>query len=211
MVARVGNMKRGIARPKRKISVNGKPRLLGELSANLEHPVIRHLARRAMIKRSLLAVVTSLLPGCVSAASRASREVLTFYYGWYGDPNDNPDWRGVDTKRRVIANAPEYPTAGPYSSQDPAIIQRQVQQMKAAGITGLIYSWWGIHTYEDNHFAMVIRAAQKAGLKVTVYYEKCASTDHVPNVEAVIQDFEYIMSAYCQASNWLTADGKKVL
>ena len=164
-----------------------------------------------MIKQSLLAVITGLLPGRLSAASCAPREVLAFYYAWYGDPNDNPDWRGVDTERRVIANAPDYPEAGPYNSQDPAITQRQMQQMKAAGITGLIYSWWGIHTYEDNHFTMVIQAAHKAGLKVTVYYEKCASTEHFPNAEAVIRDFEYLMSTYCQAPNWLTADGKKVL
>ena len=57
------------------------------------------------------------------------RQALAFYYGWHA----HPDW--ADSTRFI-------PRGGAYASTDPAVVERQVAQATAAGLTGLIASWW---------------------------------------------------------------------
>ena len=166
---------------------------------------------RPLGRRALLQTLPWLVAASAHARPKRPREVLAFYYAWYGDPTNNPDWRGVDRARHVIANTADYPAAGPYDSRDPAIVQTQMRQMRQAGITGIIYSWWGIGSYEDHHFQSVIDAAGRAGLKVSVYYEKAASINHAADPGAVERDLDYLINTYAGARHWLTvADDRYV-
>src|SRR5437868_3250286 len=77
------------------------------------------------------------------AGTQLSKQVLAFYYGWYGRPSAIASWvhwAGVDAVSGRIGNATHYPTLGAYDSHDPQIIEQHFRWAKAAGITGFIVS-----------------------------------------------------------------------
>src|SRR5262249_10183358 len=52
------------------------------------------------------------------------KEVLAFYYGWYGNPRVSGawmHWAKVDKAAGQIGTSTHYPQLGPYDSQDPTI------------------------------------------------------------------------------------------
>src|ERR1017187_6128799 len=73
--------------------------------------------------------------------SEVPHEVLALYYGWYGQPERN-GWGEFDTNKQEIVKTAHYPVKGPYNSHDPAILDWQIDQAKAHGITGFVVSWW---------------------------------------------------------------------
>jgi hypothetical protein len=169
-----------------------------------------------MIRRRFLAAGLQMAAAgsCVAAPQgrrKATREVLAFYYGWYGDAADKADWGKVDSAARRIDKAADYPLAGAYSSKDPALVSDQMREMRACGITSIIYSWWGIGSYEDLHFPLIIQCARAQGLKVTVYYEMCPKIGGAASADAVQADLDYLIGKYAGAANWLTEDGRKVV
>jgi len=145
------------------------------------------------------------------AFTTGRHEVLAFYYTWYGDPRQHPDWRGVDTARHKIANAPDYPVDGPYDSHSPQEIWRQLTEMKNAGITGIIYSWWGIGSYEDKILPSVLRIATQLGLSVTLYYENIFLLNGTIQPESVVKDIGYIVNKYTGAQSWLKVGNRPVI
>ena len=156
---------------------------------------------------SILAAM-ALLPLRAFTQARRQKEVLAFYYGWYGAPpreNDWVHWQGVDTQAGTIANAPEYPASGPYDSLDPVVIARQMAQIKAAGITGLIVSWWGQTDRTNAQLRLLLDAAGAEGLKVTAYVEQAV------NAEGVAADTIYLYRSYMRHPAWLRLDNKPVI
>ena len=146
-----------------------------------------------------------LWPKRVQAHTRP-KQVLAFYYGWYGlhtQAGQDPHWQGVDTTARTIANCPDYPQGGPYDSQDPLVIKRQVQQARAAGITGFVASWWGQKDRTDQQFPLLLAAAN--GLKIAPYIETAASAD------ALADDITYLLKSYGKHRAWLRLNGKPVI
>jgi hypothetical protein len=150
--------------------------------------------------------------GCASlwpwrAWARAKhREVLAFYYGWYGTAGHSGQdihWQDIDTAGKTIANCPDYPQDGPYDSLDAAVINRQIQQAKDAGITGLIASWWGQKDRTDQQFPLLLDAAD--GLKMAPYIETAA------NADALAADIAYLLKRYGKHKAWLRLHGKPVI
>ena len=148
-----------------------------------------------MQRRSFLAgLVAALTPQFARADDRPNKEVLAFYYGWYG-----PDahW--------ATPGALHTPVNGRYDSQDPAVIRRQIAMMKDAGITGLIASWWGKDDPTDRQLALLLEAASDAGIKVCAYVENVAS----PAVLA--EQLLYLHASYAAEPAWLLLKGKPVV
>ena len=161
-------------------------------------------------RRHLLFVLAAaaLLPFRAQAQARLHKEVLAFYYGWYGTKarsGQDIHWLNPDTARERIADAPNYPVGGPYDSLDPAVITRQMAQIKAAGITGLIVSWWGQTDRTNDQLRRVLDAAGAQGLKVTAYLEQVASA------EGVAEDTLYLYRTYARHPAWLRLDNKPVI
>jgi hypothetical protein len=91
-------------------------------------------------------VCLAVLWPCSVQSSQIPREILAFYYGWYGTPAVSGVWRhwtDVDPIHREIANSADFPVSGAYDSHDPSAVAQQVGMAKGAGITGFIVSWWG--------------------------------------------------------------------
>ncbi len=129
--------------------------------------------------------------------------VLTFYYGWYR----HDTWRSVDEAKKTIANVTHYPLLGPYSSQDPRVIEQHCKWAKGAGIDGFIVSWWRQNDYNDKTLAMVLDAAKAHGLKVTAYFETVPDGKR----ERAVEDVLYLLERYGRHEAWLKVNGKPVL
>lgn len=161
-------------------------------------------------RRHLLSTLatTAFLPLRAFAQSRPRKEVLVFYYGWYGTraySGQDIHWLNPDTAHERIADAPDYPVGGPYDSLDPAVIARQMAEIKAAGITGLIVSWWGQTDRTNDQLRRVLDAAGAQSLKVTAYVEQVASA------EGVAADTLYLYQTYGHHPAWLRLDNKPVI
>jgi len=161
-------------------------------------------------RRTVLTALTAaaLLPFRVFAQARPKKEVLVFYYGWYGTrarSGQDIHWLNPDPARQHIADSPDYPVGGPYDSLDPAVITRQMTQIKAAGITGLIVSWWGQTDRTNDQLRRLLDAAGAQGLKVTAYVEQ------VTRAEGVADDTLYLYREYGRHPAWLRLGGKPVI
>ncbi|MGZ3299201.1 MAG: hypothetical protein ACXU8O_09310, partial [Asticcacaulis sp.] len=139
-------------------------------------------------------------------AQTKRKEVLAFYYGWYGTQaysGSDIHWKDIDASKRTIGNCPDYPVGGAYDSLDPEVIRRQVAQAKTAGITGFIASWWGEKDRTDQQFPLLLDAAD--GLKMVPYIEQAQSP------ESLAADILYLHRRYGGHEAWLTLDGRRVI
>lgn len=136
--------------------------------------------------------------------------VLAFYYPWYGNPDLSGrwiHWSGVDLKKREIASSTHYPLLGPYDSHDPKVCGQHVKWARESGIDGFIVSWWGQGDFSDEAMKPILEAAQKGGLKVTIYYETVPKGER----ERAADDLLYILNRYADHPAWLRVDGKSVI
>jgi glycoprotein endo-alpha-1,2-mannosidase len=163
----------------------------------------------------LAAAAASLIaPSGAGRAAGVAPQVLAFYYGWYGNPQVSRQWRhwkNVDPVTKRAENAADWPAYGAYDSHDPAVVERQVEAARAAGITGFIASWWGPGSFEDRGMPLLLAAAAKHGLAVSAYYEKIAGEDAPSRITAAIGDIDYLLARYGGDKAWLRARGKPVL
>lgn len=165
-------------------------------------------SRRTLLTALTALTATALLPFRALAQASPKKEVLVFYYGWYGTKarsGENIHWLTPDPAHQHIADSPDYPVGGPYDSLDPAVIARQMAQIKAAGITSLIVSWWGQTDRTNDQLRLLLDAAGAQGLKVTAYIELAASA------EGVAADTLYLHQKYTRHPAWLHLDNKPVI
>jgi hypothetical protein len=127
------------------------------------------------------------------AAGSLPRLVLAFHYPWYGTPAGPsgrwrhwnhprlglPDGRVLgfhDPRRearpgRLDVGATHYPASGPYDSRDPRLIGAELEAARAAGLDGLVVSWWGRESEEARTFGDLLGQARGSGLRLAPYYE----------------------------------------
>jgi len=137
--------------------------------------------------------------------------VLTFYYGWYGNPAVSGrwlHWEGVDANRQQIASSTHYPVLGAYDSNDPQVIEQHCRWARAAGIDGFIYSWWGIDRYEEKPLPALLEAAQRHQLKVCLYYEQVPQPG---DPRSVLPDLRHILRKFATHRAFLKVEGRPVV
>ncbi|MFT3685210.1 MAG: glycoside hydrolase family 99-like domain-containing protein [Phycisphaerales bacterium] len=146
--------------------------------------------------------------------AKVPSKVLTFYYPWYGTP-EGPGgkshggkfvhWEGVEPTATPprIASSTNYPTGGVYDSHDPAVIKRHCTLAKDAGIDGLIISWWGKGTFEDQATPAILDGCAKHGLQAAVYYEQVKSPT---NAAAAVEELTDIAKRFGSHAAYLKVD-----
>ena len=115
---------------------------------------------RLTIKILLLLFVLVLVSSRVVIAQE-NLPVLAFYYAWF-DENTWSSGQSVDTP------------AQPYTSADPATIERHVTQAKGAGINALVQSWYGPqeeNNQTESNFRMLLDQSLAQGLQAAVSFE----------------------------------------
>jgi hypothetical protein len=126
-------------------------------------------------------------------ASAWSATVAIFYYPWYATPAVDGTWghwaqNGHAPPRDVYSRY--YPVLGPYSSSDPAVLERQMSEIVGAGINEIIVSWWGRGSAEDERLPLVLAVARSHQLAVALHVEPYDGR----SAASVAGDLEYAAS-----------------
>src|SRR5260221_12011510 len=69
--------------------------------------------------------------------------VAIFYYPWYGTPLHDGTWEHWDQNGHTPPTSVYssfFPASGPYSSADPHVVARQMDQIAAAGVNEAVIS-----------------------------------------------------------------------
>ncbi len=124
---------------------------------------------RRLLAGGLLVIIYLVAPGLARAGT-----VAIFYYPWYGTPAHDGTWEhwnqnGHLPPRDVYSSY--FPATGPYSSDDPRVVQRQMKEIAAAGVNEVIVSWWGRGSAEDQRLPLVLAAARAQHLDVAIHLE----------------------------------------
>jgi glycoprotein endo-alpha-1,2-mannosidase len=129
---------------------------------------------------------------CVPAAARAAT-VAIFYYPWYSTPAVDGAWQHWNQNGHrppVDVYSRYYPAHGPYSSADPAVVDRQLSEIASIGVDELVVSWWGRGSAEDARLPLVVASARRHHLAVAVHLEPYDGR----SVQSLAQDLPYIAS-----------------
>lgn len=144
---------------------------------------------------------------------RVPREVLAFYYTWYGRPerhNRWVHWDGVKPDQHEIATSTHYPARGAYDSHDPELIDWHIDLAKSNGLTGFIATWWGQRTFDDRAFQVLLERAEQKNFKVTVYWETAPGEGENQVIRAV-NDLAYVLQQYGASRAFLKVNGRPVI
>jgi len=87
---------------------------------------------------------------------------------------------------------------GAYDSTDPDIVRQHIRMAKAAGIDAFISSWWGINTFEDRAFNVLLTQSATANFHVTIYLETAPYwyLDENTAYSELLRDLRYIYDNY---------------
>jgi hypothetical protein len=161
----------------------------------------------------LFVAILAAMAQAAVGATKVPHEVLAFYYTWYGAPNEQGHalhWNRVDASKHEISDSTHYPALGAYDSRDAAVIDRQIDEAKAHGLTGFIATWWGQGKYEDKAFSVVLAEAEAKNFKVTVYWETAPGNGQA-QIDQAVNDLVYLVSHYGRSKAFLKVKGRPVI
>ena len=65
-----------------------------------------------------------------------------------------------------------------YSSEDPAVLRKQIQEARHLGISAFVVDWYGqANAYSDHNFALMQEAAAESHFKVALLYNEAEDED----------------------------------
>jgi len=152
-------------------------------------------------------LVASLIvePGSCAAASQVFTGAHAFYYSWYGNPETNGEWRQWDhvvmarTKEQEHTCVPPddiganfYPAMGLYSSLNPEDVRTHMKQLRRAGVSVVVATWWGRDHYTDKTLEVLFDVAAEEGLKVNFHIEPFGGRNGQTLREALV----YLLDKY---------------
>jgi hypothetical protein len=117
--------------------------------------------------------------------------VSAFYYPWFGTTGVDGSFAHWSQYGHLPPNdisSVYYPALGVYSSDDPAVLDDQMTEIKRAGIDEIAVSWWGRGSQEDKRLPSVIAAARARGIGVAIHIEPYAGR----TVASVVNDIAYL-------------------
>src|SRR6266852_7953430 len=124
----------------------------------------------------------------VSAAAAGALLPLrgAFFYQWFPQ-----EWN----QEGINPFTHYHPTAGLYSSDDAALLRRQIGAMQYGNIQFGIASWWGqTAPMIDHRFALALHTAAGTGFRWAILYEPEGYSD--PPVSQIQADLRYIAASY---------------
>ncbi len=145
--------------------------------------------------------------------TQVPHEVLAFYYGWYGLSEQRNPWGEANTNMHELERISRYPMKGPYSSHDPEVVDWQIDQAKAHGITGFIVSWWGTSDWDkwhDESLTLLLKRAEQKNFKISIYWEK-SDGEGQWQIQQSIQELSYVLEQHAKSSAFLKLNGKPVI
>ena len=129
-------------------------------------------------------------------SAQSSTHMLAVYEPWWGHPN--------------------HISVG-YSSSDPAVVQRQIDQAKTLGISGFVVDWYGDREpLLDRNYALLQKTAAERNFQVAMMYDESSGQDGAPATEQTLQELEEFRKAYLAPNSpgrtaYLTYNGHPVI
>ncbi len=117
--------------------------------------------------------------------------VSAFYYPWFATTVEDGSYAhwaqdGHDPPNDIASVY--YPALGVYSSDDPAVLDAQMAEIRRAGINQIAVSWWGQGSPEDQRLPAILDAAAGFGIDVAVHIEPYSGR----TVASVENDVSYL-------------------
>jgi hypothetical protein len=73
-----------------------------------------------------------------------------------------------------------------YSSQDPAVLRKQIQQARQMGLSAFLVDWYGqSNPYSDHNFALLEQVASESRFQVALLYNEAADEDAQATDDAI--------------------------
>ena len=126
-------------------------------------------------------------------APQRSPQVLAVYMPWFGDPSH------IDVG---------------YSSQDPAVLRRQIQEARAMGISAFVVDWYGDRSpFLDKSFAILQQVAEQVHFHVALMYDESSSSEATGDTLAALNKAydAYIGPRAPHRSAYLTYEGRPLI
>ncbi|MFI2737991.1 endo-1,3-alpha-glucanase family glycosylhydrolase [Streptomyces sp. NPDC018711] len=134
-------------------------------------------------------------PPTASTAAPASRPpLLAYYYQWFSPGS----WQRAKT---------DLPLAGPYSSDDTQVIDRQIAEAKSAGIDGFVVGWKH-GTVNDRRLRKLVDAAEAGHFKLAMIYQSLDFHRRPLPVARVAADFRYFRDHFADSPAMLRLSGR---
>lgn len=184
------------------------------------------------IKRKLSVVSTAAASSTKPFNSSLSSRVHTFYYAWYGNPQNDGRWyhwnheylRNWDKKDRRkfpqegLRHQPEkgdvgasfFPQLGAYSSKDPSVIDEHMKMMRTAKIGVVVLSWYPPGLADEHGPAVdtlvttLLNAALQNELKIALHIEPYAGR----TPDSFRENLRYIQDTYGSHPGFYKYKGK---
>ncbi|HOS47422.1 MAG TPA: alpha-mannosidase [Bacteroidia bacterium] len=136
--------------------------------------------------KQLLLLFLFLSAICQAQTPSLNDHTVCFYYNWYGSNSidgNNYHWahpvmpqNDNDTTKKFFPGngdigANFYPSNGEYSSADPALIEKHMQEIESAGIGIIAVTWLGENDYTFKSVTPLLDAASRHGIKVCFQIE----------------------------------------
>jgi hypothetical protein len=121
-------------------------------------------------------------------------ETIALYEAWFGHPR--------------------HMSVG-YSSHDPAVVSRQIEQAKSMGISAFVVDWYGDREpFIDSSYAVMQSAAEKNKFKVAMMYDETDEEEGA--TDEAIADFTMFHDTYLGANSpghqaYLTYEGRPLI
>jgi len=130
---------------------------------------------------------------CLGVPVAHAGTVAIFYYPWYGTLARDGAWQHWNQNRHRPPGdlySRFYPARGPYSSDDPAVVNQQMAEIAAAGIDEVVISWWGRGSTEDKRLPLVLAAVRRRHLQPAIHVEPYLGR----SAATVVLDLKYLAS-----------------
>jgi hypothetical protein len=153
----------------------------------------------AVVLGSGLAVAGGRAPDSATAASLPALQVPVFAYYYM--------WMHGSYWSSNKLDYPARPFPGNYNSSNPAVINWQIMQAKAAGITGFIVSWKDTPLYRII-IPRLEKVANQDNFRLAMEYEGLDYSRRPLPVAEVTRDFRYFAVHYAVNRAWYRIGGK---
>ncbi len=138
---------------------------------------------------------TAKAPTAIPLGPEPSYKVAAFYYSWYGNPEYDSGWNHWTQNGHLppadIASD-YYPALGPYSSNDPRVVEQHMQWLRQAGVGLIIVSWWGRGSEEERAVPLIMKTAAQYGIQVAFHIEPYNGR----TANKLVDDVKYIYEQY---------------
>jgi hypothetical protein len=112
--------------------------------------------------------------GSGTAPTTREAKVAIFYYPWYSTPKRDGMWAHWYVARNggpAVLSTPYYPSRGLYSSSNAKIVDAQIREIAATGVSTVVVSWWGAGSPEAERLPLVMEAALRNRISIAVHLE----------------------------------------